>query len=123
MSESGLKITFTPETPEQREKAIKEPWWKGPHADKAKQLIADEAIRRGQPTPFQRGPNGCYGGSYGSGWFIELPRYVAILIGEAGEEAAVEYVKWTFDEGSSRDAMEKLQARDPDYNPCVAYYG
>lgn len=120
----SLRITFTPETPEQKAKALAKPWWEQEHADLAKQLICNEAIRRGQPTPFERGSNGCIGGTeYGSGWFIEFPRYVTILIAEEGAEKAAEYVKWTFDQHSTRDAGDKIRELFPDENPCVVYYG
>ncbi len=119
-----LQITFTPETPEQKQNALAHPWWEAEHSKQAKELISAEAIRRGQRTPFERGSNGCIGGcEYGSGWFIEFPRYVATLIGERGVEAAAEYVKWTFDEGSCKDAGDQIMKANPDENPCVAYYG
>lgn len=117
----ALEITFTPETP-QREKVARKPWWKEEHADQAKQLIHDEAIRRGERSPFET-KDGYHSGGYGSGWFIEFPRYVAILIAEQGVETATEYVKRTFDQEDTRDAFDKLRERNPDENFCVASYG
>ena len=119
----ALEITFTPETPKQKEKALSRPWWESSYADQAKKLIADEAIRRGKVSPFERDERGFQVANYGSGWYIEFPRYVAILIEKEGLEAAEKYVAWTFDEGTSRDAADQLMKMNPDENFCVAYFG
>lgn len=111
-----LEITFTPETSEQRSKVLKQPWWKEPHADEAKQLIHDEAVRRGETPPEPMS-------GYGSGWWIEFPRAVAMIIADEGIEKAAEYVRWTFDQGTTRDASKRIEEAFPDENPCVAYYG
>lgn len=114
--EPALKITFTPETPTQRATALTKPWWEEIGADEAKQLIRDEAVRRGKTPPSPTS-------GHGSGWWIEFPRYVAYLVRERGTDEASRYVKWTFDQGTSRDASDKLQEMYPDENPCVAYWG
>lgn len=114
-----LKIIFTPETSEQRERAVKTPWWKEPNTDEAKRLINDEAIRRGYPPPIPPLPTN----GYGSGWWIEFPRCVAMIISKDGLEKAAEYVRWTFDQGTTRDADEKVRAANPGENSCYAYYG
>lgn len=112
----SLEIIFTPETPEQREKSSASPWWKAEHIKEARQLIAAEAERRGEVPPSPTS-------GAGSGWWIELPRYVAILIGEQGMERAAEYVAWVFDQETSADAFDKIMALNPDENFCVASWG
>src|SRR6267154_4069909 len=119
----ALQITFTPETPEQRAKVIARPWWEQPHADEAKKLIHDEAVRRGKPSPFQLDEHGYHGNYYGSGWFIEFPRYVAMLIRDEGIECATKYVNRAYDQGDVREAMDKVMKANPNENPCVVSYG
>lgn len=77
---------------------------------KGRALVREVALSRELPDPGPCAENN-YRAPAGSGWWLELPNYVCSLIDEQGIDAAREYVNWTFDQHSSQDAFDKLQAR------------
>jgi len=84
-------------------------WWERAGATEAEELIRAEALRRGETPP-------SHGSGHGSGWWIELPRYVASIVREHGVEKAAAYVEWVFDVGSEGidDAFDRDYGLSPD---------
>jgi hypothetical protein len=75
----------------------------------AERLIYDEAVRRNELVPSPTS-------GYGSAWWIEFPRAVALILEEQGITRAAEYVTWTFEHGTE-DAFDRIRRGKDDPFP------